>query len=182
MKFAKGFFGFIATSALAISALAANPPPQQPVVLSDAEVLGLMGTANDAEIGAAQVAISKGQKQTVKDFATKMMTEHTANNVKLKAVETKSAVVRAESDVSRELKKNADTMINNLKNTKDADFDKAYIDGQVQMHQDLLNALDQNLIPHAQNADIKAYLTETRTAVESHLNEAKTIQASLNQP
>lgn len=181
MKFASGFFGFIAATALAISAHAA-PPPAQPAPLADAEVLGLLATANDAGINAGQVAISKGQKQVVKDFALKMVTEHTANNVKIKEVETKSQVIRAESDVSRELKKNADAAIEKLKNTPDADFDKAYIDGQVQMHQELLTALDQNLIPNAKNADVKAYLTETRGAVEAHLKEAQAIQASLNQP
>lgn len=178
MKFTTGFFGFIATAALALSAHAAPPP----AVLSDAEVLGLLATANDAEINAGQVGINKGQRQLVKDFALKMVTDHTANNLKIVETETKSTIKRVDSDVSRELKKNADAAIDNLKNAKDADFDKAYIDGQVMMHQELLNSLDQSLIPNAQNADVKAYLTDTRVVVEAHLKEAQSIQASLNQP
>lgn len=182
MKFTTGFFGFIAATALAFSAHAAPPstPPATP--LSDAEVLGLLATANDAEISAGQVAITKGQKQEVKDFGLKMVTDHTANNLKIKATEVKSSITRADSDMSRELKKNADAAIDNLKNAKDADFDKSYIDGQVMMHQELLTSLDTSLIPNAKNADVKAYLTDTRTVVESHLKEAQAIQASLNQP
>lgn len=179
MKFATGFFGFIAATALAFSAHAA-PPPATP--LSDAEVLGLLATANDAEINAGQVAITKGQKQEVKDFGLKMVTDHTANNLKIKETELKSSLSRVDSDASRELKKNADAAIDNLKNAKDADFDKTYIDGQVMMHQELLTSLDTSLIPNAQNADVKAYLTDTRAAVESHLKDAQAIQASLNQP
>jgi putative membrane protein len=182
MKFATGFFGFIAATALAISAHAAPPadPPATP--LSDAEVLGLLATANDAEINAGQVAITKGQKQEVKDFGLKMVTDHTANNIKIKETELKSTISRIDSDASRELKKNADAAIDGLKNAKDADFDKTYIDGQVMMHQELLTSLDTSLIPNAQNADVKAYLTDTRAAVEAHLKEAQAIQASLNQP
>lgn len=174
MKFATGFFGFIATTALAFSAHA--------VPLTDAEALGLLATANAAEVSAGQVAICKGQKQEVKDFGLKMAMDHTGNLTKIKEVEVKTSITRAESDASRELKKNADAAIDGLKNAKDADFDRAYIDGQVNMHQELLNTLDQALIPNAQNADVRAYLTDTRVAVESHLNEAKAIQAALNQP
>ena len=157
----------------------ATPPPAP---LSDAEVLGLLAIANDAEISAGHVAMNKGQKQEVKDFGLKMVTDHTANNLKIKAVELKSGIARADSDMSRQLKKDADAAIDGLKNAKDADFDLAYINGQVNMHQQLLNELDASLIPNAQNADVKAYLTETRVAVEAHLNEAKAIQAALTQP
>ena len=167
---------------MAFSAHAATPPAPPATPLSDAEVLGLLATANDAEINAGQVAITKGQKQEVKDFGLKMVTDHTANNLKIKETEVKSCIARADSDASRELKKNADAAIDNLKNAKDADFDKSYIDGQVMMHQELLTSLDTSLIPNAQNADVKAYLTDTRAAVESHLKEAQAIQASLNQP
>lgn len=176
MKYVNGFIGAVA--ALVLSAGLANA--QAP--LNDAQLLGVLGIANGAEIDAGKVAVDRGQKQEVKDFATKMVAEHTANNVKLQAVELKVGFVRAESDVSNALKQNADAMITALKNAATADFDKLYIDGQVTMHQDLLTQLDQSFIPGAQNADVKAYLQETRAAVEGHLNEAKTIQASLATP
>jgi putative membrane protein len=147
--------------------------------MSDAEVLGLLGTANDGEINMAQVAVSKAQNTDVKAFAARMVADHTANNVKLKAVEVKSSIARVESDQSKELKKNMDQMVDTLKKTPDASFDKTYIDGQVAGHQQLLMALDQTLIPNAQNADVKAYLQDTRTAVEEHLKAAQDLQSKI---
>lgn len=179
MKIMNGFFSTVAVFALT---LGAGSVLAQPMKLTDAQVLGLIGTANDAEIAAGQVATTKGQNTAVKTYAAKMVAEHTAANVKLKALEVKSKINREESDTSKELKKNSDAMVDNLKNAKDADFDKAYIDGQVKMHQDLLNALDQNIIPNAQNADVKAFLQDVRAAVEAHLKEAQKIQTDLNTP
>lgn len=183
MKIMHSFFSAATILAFALSAQAAHKKaPAAPAPLTDAQVLGLIATANNAEINAGQVAATKGQKPEVKAFGAKMVTDHTANNMKLAAVEASTKITRADSDASTQLKKDTDQMVDNLKSAKDADFDKSYIDGQVTMHQSLLNDLDNTLIPGAQNADIKAYLTDTRAVVESHLNEAKQIQTSLNTP
>ncbi|WP_413288182.1 DUF4142 domain-containing protein [Bdellovibrio sp. HCB337] len=167
---------------LAVGAAQAADPAPPAAPLTDAQVLGLVGTANDAQINMGQVASTKGQNNDVKAFGAKMVVEHTAGNVKLKALEMKSKITREDSQASADLKKNTDAMTDSLKNAKDADFDKAFIDGQVKMHQDLLNALDQQLIPNAQNADVKAFLEELRTAVDTHLKEAQKIQTDLNTP
>ena len=48
-------------------------------------------------------------------------------------------------------------------------FDRAYIAHEVDMHQNLLNALDQTLIPNAQNAELKTLLQGGRAKVQAHL-------------
>src|SRR5688572_6147748 len=103
--------------------------------LNDSQILGLLNVANNAEISAGKVAATKGQKQEVKDFGTEMVIEHTASNARVAALEVKTKLKRATSDSAKELKKNTDAMIDNLKNAKDVDFDRTYIDGQVMMHQ-----------------------------------------------
>jgi putative membrane protein len=170
-------FGTMAAMSLVFAAGIAQAAP-----LSDAEILGLANTANNAEIDAGTVAAASGQKAEVKAFGAKMVAEHTANNAKIDAVELKSSIKRVESDASRALKEESDKMIDGLKKTRSADFDRAYIDGQVTMHQGLLDKLDKELIPNAQNADIKAYLVDSRASVEAHLTEAKAIQAGLTTP
>jgi putative membrane protein len=167
---------------LALSASLSLAAPPAPAPLTENQIVGLINTANNAEIEAGKVASSKAQKQEVKDFAAKMVVDHTASNVAIDALEVKSGLKREESETSKELKKTTDDMVDNLKNAKDADFDRAYIDAQVKMHQELLTALDQTLIPAAKNADLKAFLTDKRATVEAHLNLAKQIQAGLATP
>ena len=60
-----------------------------------------------------------------------------------------------------------------------AAFDKAYIDNEVTYHQAVLDALDQTLIPGAQNAELKTLLQTVRPNIAGHLERAKSIQTTL---
>ena len=60
-----------------------------------------------------------------------------------------------------------------------AAYDKAYMDHEVAYHQQVLDALDQQLIPGAQNAQLKDLLQKTRPAIAAHLDMAKQIRDQL---
>jgi putative membrane protein len=57
------------------------------------------------------------------------------------------------------------------KTTTGSDFDRAYIDAQVKAHQEVLDALDNKLIPNAQDASLKANLQQVRPTVAQHLKK-----------
>jgi len=48
-------------------------------------------------------------------------------------------------------------------------------------HQAVIDTVDQTLIPHAQNAGLKALLVKVRPAFVAHLKHAKQLQATLGQ-
>lgn len=173
---------FLFSTVAALGMMLGTGVAQAAEELNEGQIIGLIVTVNDAEISSGKLAAMRGQKDEVKKFAAKMVLEHTASNTKVSALEQKSGIKRADSEASKTLKKNADTMLGNLKSAKSAVFDRTYIDGQVLMHQELLTALDNTLIPKAQNPDLKSFLTEKRATVESHLNEAKEIQSKLGTP
>ena len=52
-----------------------------------------------------------------------------------------------------------------MKGQKGKDFDKAYIDAQVKAHRDVLNVIDNKLLPSVQNGDLKTMLTDERSHV-----------------
>ena len=66
-----------------------------------------------------------------------------------------------------------------LKKKKGSDFDKAYIENQVMMHQQVLNDLESKYIPATQNSDFKAFLETTKAHVQEHLTKAQQIQSTL---
>ena len=80
---------------------------------------------------------------------------------------------------AQSLKTGGDKNLENLKGLKGAEFDKAYVAHEVAYHQQVLDAMDQVLIPSAQNAELKALLVKVRPAFEAHLAHAKKIDASL---
>jgi putative membrane protein len=59
------------------------------------------------------------------------------------------------------------------------EFDRAYMDVQVDAHQKMLDSYDNELIPNAKNSEFKSALLEFRPQMESHLREAQDIQQSL---
>lgn len=147
--------------------------------LDDSHITEIMKTANTGEIDAGKLAKKRATKDSVKTFAEKMVKEHTENRDKVKEISKDQDIKMADSAESKMLKDDAKMKMKDLKKTKGGEFDKAYIGTQVAMHQQLLDDLDKKLIPQAKNPELKSYLEETRTHVQNHLNDAKTIQSEL---
>ncbi len=147
--------------------------------MSDKEIAEIMKTANDAEIDAAKAARSRADNKEVKDFAKHMIDEHEKNNKEAKQVLKKADISPKSNEMAKTLKKDSKEKLSELKKMKGAEFDKAYIDEQVAMHQQLLNDLEQKYIPAAQNPELKAFLEKTKTHVQEHLSKAQQIQQTI---
>lgn len=160
---------------------AAEPaPPPAPPPLSDAEIVAVTKAANDGEIEHGKLAKTMAKDKKVKAFAAMMVKDHTDANKRHEKLAKKAALTPTDSDLSKRLVDDAKAKAETLKGTeKGAAFDKAYIDAQVEMHTAVLSAIDTQLLPGAQNEELKAELTATRAKVEEHLNQAKEIQAGL---
>jgi putative membrane protein len=147
--------------------------------LTDAQIVKIVKTADEVEVDAAKTAKSKASDERVKDFAKQMIEEHKANEKDAKKTAKANNLKPEKSDISKNMEETTKAKVKELKEYKGAAFDKAYMDLQVSMHQQLLNDLDQNYIPNAQNSELKSFLQDTRGHVEAHLNKAKEIQSTL---
>jgi putative membrane protein len=147
--------------------------------VNDAQIASIVVTANQVDIDAGKLAASRSTSAEVKAFAQLMVTDHTAVNKSATDLVTKLKVTPQESATSRSLKAGGDTNLAHLKSQKGAAFDKAYVDHEVAYHQQVIDALDNTLIPGATNDELRALLTKTRPAFVAHLDHAKRLQASL---
>ncbi|HEX7676248.1 MAG TPA: DUF4142 domain-containing protein [Bdellovibrio sp.] len=147
--------------------------------LSDSDIAEIMKTANKAEIDAGKMAKSKASNSQVKDFAKMMVDAHEENMKDGKKIEKKEKIKSETTDTSKDLKSSTKDQLAELKKKKGSDFDKAYIDNQVAMHQQLLNDLDNKFIPAATNPEFKTYLQNTREHVQKHLSKAQEIQSTM---
>ena len=146
---------------------------------SDAQIAGIVVTANTVDINAGKLAQKMSKNKEIKAFAKQMVTDHSGVNKQATALVTKLHVIPANSDTSKSLKAGGDANIATLKALKGAAFDKAYVDNEVGYHQAVIDALDKTLIPSAQNAELKDTLVKVRPAFVAHLEHAKHIQASI---
>ena len=168
---------FIAAS---LFTLASSNVSAQSAGPNDAQIAAIVVTANQADIDAGTLAKSKSGNKAVKEFAQRMITDHTGVNKAATELVKKLKVEPEENATSKSLKKGGDDTLKRLKALKGAEFDKAYIDNEVTYHRTVLDALDKTLIPSAKNDELKPLLVKVRPAFVAHLEHAQHIQTSFN--
>jgi putative membrane protein len=146
---------------------------------TDPQIAAIVVTANQVDVDAGKLAESKTQNKEVKAFAKQMVTDHTAVNKQAGDLVKKLGVKPETNPTSEALKKGGDENIASLKKLKGKDFDKAYVDHEVDYHQQVLDAVDKVLIPSAKNAELKALIEKVRPAFVAHLDHAKHLQSTL---
>ena len=146
---------------------------------TDAQIAHIVVTANAVDINAGKLAQTKGKSKDVKAFGKMMVTDHTGVNKQATALVKKLKVTPEDNPTSQALKQGGEENVKKLKGLKGAEFDKAYIDHEVDYHQQVLDAVDKTLIPSAKNAELKGLIEKVRPAFVAHLEKAKSIQASL---
>lgn len=148
---------------------------------TDPQIAAIVVTANQVDIDAGKLALSKSHSKDVKEFAQRMVTDHTGVNKSATELVTKLNVTPEPSGTSQSLQKGGDDNLAALKKLSGHAFDKAYVDHEVAYHEAVLQAVDKTLIPSAQNAELKALLVKVRPAFVAHLDHAKHLQQELSQ-
>ena len=160
-------------------AFAATVAFAQSAAPSDAQIAGIVVTANTVDIDAGKLAQKMSRNKEVQQFGKQMVTDHAGVNKQATALVQKLKVKPEDSDTSKSLKAGGAANISKLKGLRGAEFDKAYVDNEVTYHQAVLDALDKTLIPNAKNTELKDLLEKVRPAFVAHLEHAKQIRLSL---
>lgn len=156
-----------------------QPAPGESFILNDAESASIMSTANTAEIQEGQLALQKSRNDAVRQFAQRMVSDHTALNQELMAHMRRHRGTSGANPITNQLQSNTQQTTRNLQQLEGMQFDRAYIENQIAMHQWLLNTLDNALIPGADDKQLEADLREARDVIASHLQHARQVQSSL---
>lgn len=146
-----------------------------PASLSDGEGVEVLVTLNEGEVDLAQLAKRKATHKQVKDYAKMMVDHHKQNEKDTKRVARKQDLDFKKTDMSRSLEARSEDAEKTLKKTAKDDFDRAYMDQEVAMHEKALDTVE-SLIQSAQNTAYKAHLEKTRDAITVHLAHAKEVQ------
>ena len=147
--------------------------------LSDQQIVAITDAANSSEVDAAKYVLTKTKNQRVRKFAQMMVDQHGKAKQDQSKLVSKLGISPEESTKLKDLKTGAADTDRTLKAAPDDMFDKVYIDIQVADHQMVLDSLDREFIPNAQNAELKKSLQDFRPKVQQHLNQALEIQKAL---
>jgi putative membrane protein len=147
--------------------------------LTDEQIVKITETINTGEVEQAKLAQKTSKNGKVKKYAQHMIQEHNKANKQTATVAKKAQITPAESPTAQNLSDKATRTKETLATTDKADFDKRYIDAQVEQHESVVLLIDSKLLPNASNPELKARLEEAKKMVEGHLAEAKEIQSNL---
>ena len=147
--------------------------------LGDADIANVIHEVNAGEIAAGKIAETKASNADVKAYARDMVQAHTALDKQDTKVSGQTAATNA---AIRDSVVNANRAASSELQSANsgAEFDKAYVNGQVQGHQNALSFL-QAAQNQTQNADLKKLIAAAIPDVQKHLDRAKSLQSKIGQ-
>jgi putative membrane protein len=155
-------------------ATAVNPTPA-----SDPEILNAIMTFNTEEMNLSKLAREKTRTPRVKKFAETMFQEHARSNDRMASFRTQQNLQLQETRKSMKVKSKSHNTLENLQAKSGTEFDRAYMDAQVNLHRETLQAIEADYLQKTQNTHLRSMLQKTKTDVQHHLQQAQEIRANL---
>jgi putative membrane protein len=144
--------------------------------LTDGQIAKVVATVDGAEIEQAQIALKKTSDASIREFATHMVDEHTASKQAGAQLASRDSLELSDSPKSVALQASGAQMLEKLNGAEGATFDALYVDGQIDQHAEVLQMIDDQLLPGVVNADLRASLTNARAMVQHHLDQARQLK------
>jgi len=164
---------FAALSLLTGAAMAQGAKPTDP------QIAHIAYTAGVIDIAAAKQAITKASNKDVKAFAEDMVRDHEAVNKQALDLVKKLKVTPEDNDTRKTPSKQAADKLTELAKLKGADYDKGYVANEVAYHKAVNGALEKQLIPSADNVELKSLLQTGLKIFQGHQQHAEHVAATL---
>ncbi len=161
-------------AALAVSAVAAQAQPRPYAPGGGAappapEFVAKAGASDKFEITEANLALARSHNPRVKSFAREMVRDHTQSTMKVKAAARR---VMGHNPPPPMLNPDQQRMVADLRASHGPDFDRTYLDQQVQAHQQALDLM-QAYSSGGDAPPLRQAATEITPVVQHHLDMAK---------
>jgi putative membrane protein len=126
-----------------------------------------------AEVEFGELAQQKAQSEAVKEFGRRMVEDHKKANDRLISLAKKAGIA-----VPDELDQEHKAIRDRLQAMNGAEFDLAYLQGQVADHQKTAQLLEYE-IGSGQQVELQNFASESLPVVLHHLRDAQDLQAEL---
>jgi len=155
----------------------ATAEPAQPA-LDDPTIVAIFDAANTADIETGQLAAKRGTTKAVRDFGAMLARDHQAVRQQGRDLAKRLGVTPTPPADDASAKAHAEAMAT-LGAAQGKEFDRAFLDHEVQFHQQVIDAVNSTLLPAIQNADVKALVVKVAPAFEAHRVAADNLRQKL---
>lgn len=171
-----GDTGLETTKSEATPAAGAARPPVPG--MSDANIFYVLDRANMLDSAAGSVAFTKGTNSEVRDYGRLMMRDH--HDLRQRGADLAKRIAIAleppPNDASQARTEKTMSTLNGV--AKGRDFDKTYIDNEVETHKTVLETLVAAMAA-AQNAELQNMIQKAAPIIQGHFDMAQAIQRKL---
>jgi putative membrane protein len=167
-----------AASTAATDTSAMGAPSTTPGTWTDANIFALLDEANVADSAAGALAVTKGTSSAVRDFGRRMTRDH--HNLRAQGeVLAKRLKITPTPPADDNLASDSQKNLDNLNSTaKGKDFDKAYIDSEVETHKRVLELATKGM-EQAESTELKNLIQKAAPVIRGHLDLVQSIQKNL---
>jgi putative membrane protein len=163
------------TGMAADTASTGTPTGQRPAGLEG--ILSRLELANTAEIQTSELAARQASSAAVKKMANTLLTHHQQNRKELEGLAKAKGVELVPASGGSTTRDTSGVAV--LQGLEGATFDSAFVAAQIEAHRANLDAIRNQLLPAADDADVRRYLEKTQAAMEKHLAGLQDIQSQL---
>jgi putative membrane protein len=147
--------------------------PATPLTSGDTKFVSRQLEGNMAEIKLAQLALKQSQDKNVRNFAQKLITDHTQAYQTLLPMAQRQNIAEPTTLTTRQQE-----MFERLSKLDGVAFDVTYTNDMIRMHEMTIKALNDELT-HGQSQWLNTWVQNTRPVVQQHLALAQQLKAEL---
>jgi putative membrane protein len=144
-----------------------------------AGILSQLNVANTTEIQLSTLASRKAASPQVKQVAKKLAADHSKNRQQVQALAKKLNVTLTPSQGGSMSAADSVALPADLQATSGADFDRAFLQHQIADHQANIQRIETQMVPSAQDPQLKSFLQKTVTDMQAHLASLEQVQQRL---
>jgi predicted outer membrane protein len=134
---------------------------------------------NTGEIALGMLALSRAQLPATRDYAQSMVSMHQSAQERQAALVAAIGVTPSPSSISSQLTDDAVRVRSQLESAADAEVDVLYIRSQVELHANVLETIDEQLLPNVSADMLREELVVARVMVAAHLETAQALLVTL---
>jgi len=146
--------------------------------LDDPTIVAIFDAANTADIETGDLAAKRGSTKEVRDLGAMFARDHRAVRQQGRDLAKKLGVTPTPPKNDHSAADQA-ALMKTLESKHGAAFDKAYLAHEVQFHQQVIDEVQQQLLPAIKNAELKALVVKVAPAFQAHLMAAQHLQKQL---
>lgn len=150
---------------------AETPGTEQTAQMTDADFVSTVAASDAFEIQSSELAAQRAARQDVKDFAGRMVTEHRATTQELTQLASQLNMTAPTPALSSAMQGRIDS----LRGQSGEAFDDAYLDAQVNAHEEAVRAFE-TYLASAQPGPLRDWANNTLPKLRTHLSQVQNLE------